>query len=310
MQKTVLSSLVFLSCWTGVALSQTVPFPQSNAVWKEEHETIAGPIFKHFALCSDTVINGNTYIQVVALQVDSALNVVQTAYMGGLRSGGGVVRFLPNYSMPEYVLYDFNLEAGDVIDLIPLYSDTPVSREVDSVKVEMVAGKMRKVIYFAPGYPGAPVEYWMEGIGSSYGLLGRAFDPGGDIGSQLLCFKHDEEYLNLTFIECFLPELPAECGIFNAGQEVAANEPLKLTASPNPSGDDVRFSINQKTMPEPCVLKIYTANGKLLKTVGQVGLATVLPNGASLKPGFYIAVLESEKNRRVLAHCTFVTERP
>ncbi|MBI5914912.1 MAG: T9SS type A sorting domain-containing protein [Bacteroidetes bacterium] len=261
-------------------------------------------------MCSDTVINGNTYIQVVALQVDSALNVVQTAYMGGLRSGGGVVRFLPNYSMPEYVLYDFNLEAGDVIDLIPLYSDTPVSREVDSVKVEMVAGKMRKVIYFAPGYPGAPVEYWMEGIGSSYGLLGRAFDPGGDIGSQLLCFKHDEEYLNLTFIECFLPELPAECGIFNAGQEVAANEPLKLTASPNPSGDDVRFSINQKTMPEPCVLKIYTANGKLLKTVGQVGLATVLPNGASLKPGFYIAVLESEKNRRVLAHCTFVTERP
>ena len=291
-------------------LAQNLPFPQSNAVWKEAQTTIAGPIFSHAALCGDTLLNGVNYSQVISLEVDNDQNITDSYFRGGLRSNGGVVRYKPNDSSAELVLYDFNLEPNDIIDLTEVFTGSPISRKVDSVKMETLAGKLRKVIYFEPGYPNAPVEYWMEGIGSNFGLLGRASDPGADYGSELLCFQHDEEYLNLTFIECFLPQLPAECGIVNAGHEVVANEPLKLTAQPNPAGPTLRFSTNKKQLPEACNLKIYTANGKLLKTVAATQPEMDLPAGLNLPPGFYIATLESERTERVLAHCSFVVEMP
>ncbi|GEM_PF-4696382 len=310
MRKTVFSSIVFLFIWTGNIGAQNLPFPTSNASWKMAETTIAGPIFKHAALCGDTVINGVHYSQLLDLQVDNAMNITGSTFLGGLRQNGGVVRFLPNDGASELLLFDFNLQAGDIIDLPQIYFGSTISRKVDSVKVELLTGKLRKVIYFQPGYQGAPVEYWMEGIGSSYGLLGRGIDPGGDLGYELLCFEHDEAYLNLTLIECFLPQLPVECGTINAGKDLATKGPIKLTASPNPSGPSLRFSINQTQLPEPCHLKIYAANGKLLNTIANVQPTTHLPTDLNLSPGFYIATLESERTERVLAHCSFVVGAP
>ncbi|MCF8247924.1 MAG: T9SS type A sorting domain-containing protein [Saprospiraceae bacterium] len=311
MQKTFFSSIVFLFVWTGATLAQNLPFPESNAIWKEANTTIAGPIFSHTALCGDTLLNGINFSQVLSVQVDSALNITGSFYFGGLRSNNGVVRFKPNDFSAELLLYDFNLQPNDVIDLTEVFLGNTVSRKVDSVKMEMLAGKMRKVIYFEPGYLNAPVEYWMEGIGSNFGLLGRASDPGPDHGSDLLCFEHGTEYHNQTLIECFLPQLPAECGILNAGKEVVVKKgPLKLTAQPNPAGPTLRFSTNQKQLPEACNLKIYTANGKLLKTVAATQPEMDLPAGTNLTPGFYIATLESQRTERVLAHCSFVVVEP
>lgn len=235
MKKNLLLSL-FLFTSASILLSQNLPFPENEAVWKETHITFAGPIEHHFALCGDTTIDGNVYANVLDLQVDSALNVIGGTYAGAIRSGGGVVRYRPNYEFDEYVLFDFNLEPGDVIDLYPHYSNQTISRTVDSVDVQLLAGQMRKVIYFKPGYSGAPVEFWIEGIGSSYGLLGRAQDPGADIGFDLLCFQHDNEYLNLTLIECFLPELE-NCSTASSADEVAEN--FRFSVSPNPVSDEL-----------------------------------------------------------------------
>lgn len=311
MQRTVFSSIVFLFVWTGGTLAQNLPFPQSNAVWKEAQTTIAGPVFSHVALCGDTLLNGANYSQLLSLQVDNDQDITGSYYLGGLRSNNGVVRYLPGGSSSELVLYDFNLTPNAVIDLTEVFTGNTVTRKVDSVKMEMLAGKMRKVIYFEPGYTGAPVEFWMEGIGSSFGLLGRASDPGADYGSELYCFQHGAEYHNQTPTECLLPQLPAECGILNPSKEVVVKkEPLKLTAQPNPAGPTLRFSTNQKQLPEACNLKIYAANGKLLKTVAATQPEMDLPDGLNLNPGFYIATLESQRTERVLAHCSFVVGEP
>lgn len=298
-------TLVFLILWTGKALSQNVPFPQNDALWKEEHITFAGPVLKYFALCGDTVIDGTSYAQVVELQVDNAMNVVGKTFLGGLRSGGPVVRYLPVWASFEYVLYDFSLQEEDVIDLLPLYGAEPITRKVDSVKMETLEGKLRKVIYFHPGPGEAQPEYWVEGIGSSYGLLGRAIPPGGDIGFTLLCYQHDAEYVNFTDIECFLPELTG-CDLTSSSAEPDPEQPLKLTASPNPAGKDVRFFANRKNNLEGLTLKIYAANGKLLSVSEHVMQEMLLPGNVPLASGFYIAVLESKKTGRVMAHCTFI----
>ncbi len=310
MQKTVFSSIVFLFVWTGALEAQNLPFPESNAIWKASQNTIAGPIFSHTALCGDTLITGANYSQVLDVQVDMDMNITGSTYLGGLRSNNGVVRFLPSGGSPELVLYDFNLQPNDAIDLELVFLGNTISRKVDSVRVEPLAGKPRKVIYFQPASQNAPVEYWIEGIGSNYGLLGRASDPGPDFGEQLLCFGHEQEYLNLTLIECFLPQLPSECSIVSAGKDEVVKAPLRLTAQPNPGGPSLRFSVNQSQLPEPCQLKIYAANGKLLGHVPNAQPTTSLPTGLSLTPGFYIATLESERTERVLAHCTFVVGEP
>lgn len=310
MQQTVFSSIVFLFVWTGGLFGQNVPFPESNAVWKVSQTTIAGPIPYFFALCGDTLLDGTHYSQYLGLQVDSQLNITDSYFEGGLRNDGAAVYFKPAASGPEYLLYDFGLQAGDIISLYAPVAGQSVDRHVDSVKVENLAGQQRKVIYFTPSEPWMPVERWMEGIGSNFGPLGRAIEPFPDFGGELLCFQHGSEHHNETFIECFLPQLPAECSIVNAGEEVVTKSPLKLTAQPNPAGPDIRFSINQNQLPERCYLKVYAANGKLFGTVADAQPAMNLPDGLALAPGFYIATLEAERTGRVLAHCTFVVGQP
>ncbi|MCC6724921.1 MAG: T9SS type A sorting domain-containing protein [Saprospiraceae bacterium] len=289
-----------------------MPFPESNAVWKVSQTTIAGPIFYYVALCGDTVLGGTPYHQVRGLQVGDQLNITSSSFIGGLRRDGEKVYVLPNGYQSEYLIYDFSLQAGDDISIFSPILGQNVSRHVDSVKMEDLAGQVRKVIYFTPSHPLYPPERWMAGIGSSSGPMTPTVEPGADSGSQLLCFQHGDEYHNEYPPEdCLLPELPAECGLTNAAPAPITIEPLQLTAQPNPAGPvAVRFVINQQQLPEPCHLKVYAANGKLLGTVANAQPATNLPDNLMLNQGFYIATLESERTERVLAHCTFVVGEP
>lgn len=305
MKKLLFITLVFL-VWTGRALSQ-VSFPENDAVWKEEHITFAGPVLKHFALCGDTVLNGTQYSRVIELQLDSTGQVSGSTYLGGLRSTGSSVVFYSNEELTAYLLYDFSLQAGQTIQLhVPFLLDT-ITRTVDSVKSVLLAGAMRRVIYFKPGPGEFDPEFWIEGIGSSYGLLNRATPPGGDIGFQLLCYQHGSDYLNLTLIECFLPELTG-CGLANSTEFTSKGDPLRMTVSPNPTASRLQFFINQPESLSRYNLKIYAANGKMLKVLEQVGPENTLPADVSLPPGFYIAVLDTKQSGRVMAHCTFVVQ--
>lgn len=305
MKKLLIVTLVFL-VWTGKALSQ-VSFPENDAVWKEEHITFAGPVFNYYALCGDTVLNDNLYSQVVSMQLDSNGQVESTTYLGGLRSNGQQVRYFSDYESTEFLLYDFSLNPGNSITLyIPDLLDT-LTRTVDSVKTEVIAGVARKKIYFKSNTAGFEPEFWMEGIGSSYGLLGRGLDPIPDNVHTLWCYRHESDYLNLSSETCELPELTG-CSITNSTKFTSKGTPLKLTVSPNPTSSRLKFFINKNEELHQCNLKIYAANGKILKVLDPVGLETPLPSDVKLSPGFYIAVLGNKETDRVMAHTTFIVK--
>ncbi|MFQ5448567.1 MAG: T9SS type A sorting domain-containing protein [Saprospiraceae bacterium] len=303
MKKIIPFTLIFLS-GAGMAHAQNIPFPANGAVWKEAHTTIAGPILRHYALCGDTTINAITYSKVVELQLDSTGQVSETAYVGAIRSGGPIVRFIADYEVEENVLFDFSLEAGDTIQVKPWFGNFPIGRTVDSVKTENLAGQLRKVIYFHPGYEGAPVEFWMEGIGSSYGLTGRAFDPGADIGFSLLCFQHGSTYLNLTLIECFLPEVP-DCGFSNSTEKL----PLPVTVSPNPSGADIKVSLPADRPVVPWHLVVFDAVGRKVSTIEPQSTFEAIIRGGSLAPGTYFLSIEEKHTGRKLAHAKVIVLR-
>ncbi len=305
MRRITLFTLVFLS-WAGIANSQVVSFPEKDAIWKEEYLTIAGPFSRHFALCGDTLINGKSYSQLVQLELDTAGEVTGKTYTAAVRTDGDKVWVTPGTATDEVLLYDFSLQPGQEIQLSNLATGSQVSRTVDSVKLENLAGANRRVIYFKPE-PGEAGEFWIQGFGSNYGVLWRGHIPIPDFAFSLLCFQHADEYLNLTDIECFLPEIPV-CETVNTSEAPVAVA-LKLTAYPNPSSNEVSFAISETRSLGEYQLKIYAANGKLMKTVEQVSPETKLPQAEALKPGFYIAVLEAKKTGRVVAHCTFVSGR-
>jgi Secretion system C-terminal sorting domain len=303
MKRIIPFTLIFLS-WTGMANAQDIPFPENGAVWKEAHITFAGPILKHFALCGDTTINAITYSKVVELQLDSTGQVSGTTYAGAIRSGGPIVRFIGNYEMDESVLFDFSLQAGDTIQLKPWFGTFPIDRTVDSVRTENLAGQLRKVIYFHPGYEGAPVEFWIEGIGSSYGLLGRAFDPGADIGFDLLCFQHGSTYLNLTLIECFLPEVP-DCGFSNSRERL----PLPVTVSPNPSNTDITVSIPEEQPVAAWHLRVFDVAGRKVSTIEPQSTFEAIIPGGSLAAGTYFLTINEKETGRKLGHARVVVLR-
>ena len=304
MLKIVFFTLVFLS-WTGIAGSQVVFFPEKDAIWKEEHITIAGPFSRHFGLCGDTLIQGKTYSQLVEYQLDMDGEVASKTYYAAIRVEGEQVWALPNWLDNEVLLYDFSLQADEQIQLLDLATGSTVTRTVDSVTVINIAGADRKFIYFNPDQFGEAGEFWVQGFGSNYGVLWRAYQPASDLGFALACFQHGDMYLNLNVIGCSLPEIPV-CGTVNDTGTPVEAAPMKLTAFPNPGGSDLSFAVNQTRNLEGYYLKIFAANGKLLKTVEHVLPETKLPGGEPLKPGFYIAVLETKKRGRVAAHCTFV----
>lgn len=285
MKSTALFALFF---WSISMFSQNA-FPHNQAIWKLSSTTIVGPFIEHHALCGDTLIDGIYYRKFSSLQVDLAMNIVGETYLGAIRTEGEKVFYLPEINPQEILLYDFSLEAGDSIELVPQYASNSVTRYVDSVKTETLAGANRKLIYFRPGYANAPVEFWIEGIGSNYGVINRASDPGPDFGSELLCYAHEDEYLNLTLIECFLPELN-NCPLVSSVYEEGENY---FSIYPNPTSERIFIEMKKGEI-NHLEVNLYDASGRLEKHFNVYGEEIISLDIEGVNSGLYFLEIKNK----------------
>ena len=96
----------------------------------------------------------------------------------------------------EVLLYDFNLSVGDTVTVNWMHQQLIVLEESE---VE-VGGTMRRKLIFGPD------EYWIEGVGSSYGFLNSGSE--GLVGSfiQLLCYHENGNLIwdNEEFDDCVM----------------------------------------------------------------------------------------------------------
>ena len=300
MAKNILPLFISLTISISV-FSQNIPLVENGAVWKESHITIAGPFTLHHAICGDTMRNGILYSQLVALQVDSQMQVTSKNYLAGLRQENSLVFALFSGVQDEVLLYDFSLEMGDEISLTLPFSADQVVRKVDSTAVEMLAGKMRKIIYFQnddPNCPYAP-EFWIEGIGSSYGIWVRAFDPCTvfDAGGQLLCYGHESDYLNLTLIECFLPDLNG-CDLTSAAADRISETP-DITVYPNPASGFVSINYKTETPAENWQISVHNALGEMVVSPLETAVNGWQMDVAHFPQGIYFLRIMNGENRLV-----------
>lgn len=142
-------------------------------------------------ISGDSIINGINFKRVVN-SIDSLMNSWNT--IGFIREDDQKVFFRTKNADTECLLYDFGCSIGDTLNLD--CSCGPDSKfKVDSIKSLTVMGKSRKHIYLTyliNGSIDGPVEYWIEGIGSIYGILNGGAGNNCMIGFHerlLCCFK-------------------------------------------------------------------------------------------------------------------------
>lgn len=190
---TVLTQLSF-------SYAQTyVPFPDSNAIWNETPESGSTSYCEPLGLIGDTIINSVQYHKIYVLE-DTILNIPNSTYYGALREDSLKRIYYFGYTLwdtSEVLLYDFSVNIGDSIQYGVSYK---VVSDIDSV---LVGNQYRKRFHFQ----WVADSLWIEGIGSTKGLL---FPHTGEplLGSrELICFKQEDSisYLNSNYNKCFCP---------------------------------------------------------------------------------------------------------
>ena len=210
--------------------------------------------------------------EVIGFSEDTIIN--DTTYYRVLRSTGGNINPYQNYGLiredtnhriyyktaankPDRLIYDFSISEGDSINVFGLMDwekDDFISCNYicDSIRSKEYYGVQRKVYYLSTS-PGHYYEYWIEGLGSSSGLL-HNFDGrvGGD-AFYLSCVMSGDSFLYRKYPS--EPCIRIALGI----DKIAPNDPLFY---PNPVGKNKKMYI--KNIAQGSIIVLYDVMGTLV----------------------------------------------
>jgi hypothetical protein len=152
-----------------------------------------------YSLGGDTIINNDKYRKIL-------LN--ESAYSGAVRQSkdGQQVYFVPTGSKTEYLLYDLNVNPGDIVNAYVGFSDNscaeagfPATAAQEIKSVQIINGRKHVTTQNEDGY----VVEWIEGIGTQNILWarGRGCIPTGmDFSATYtLCATDDEGNILYSF---------------------------------------------------------------------------------------------------------------
>jgi hypothetical protein len=292
-------SLFFLLFITLQAFSQEyqyVPFPKTGAFWSERfysHDEFDDEktMNECFAVNGeDTIINDHTYTKVYYFQ-DSVFDKSTAYCIGGIREdslkqvyyiGEQIHQLKPQLqyqeSGVEIMLFDFGIEVGDTI--MEINSDAPREANLFVSRIDTIelGGVLRKQFFFK-WYDDSHWGFsWIEGVGSTRGLLFVSGVIPYSFNNRLRCFFQDGElvYHNSEYDECF--------GDF-VGVEDLELQKGNVIVQPNPVVNDlVVFNFRG------CLIKfisIYNNSGSLVDSYAVNNSESVSLNFSQQNSGVY-----------------------
>ena len=197
--------LIIISSYNKIYLQNNFPFPDSNAIWINMEGTggsQAANIETWIMGNSDTIINSNTYKIIFYGGIG-----VPNWKRGGIRSSQGIVYYVPFPYSSEYLLYDFNLNAGDTINNVYIESPgldpslsfpAPITNlyqlVVDYTDSILINGNYRKQIHLASG-SALSSGSWVEGIGNTQGLFWSTDNNISNFSLELYCMSNNDTIL-------------------------------------------------------------------------------------------------------------------
>lgn len=254
-------------------------FPDSNAVWNVTHLSMSGyTALNPYFIFGDTLINGHFYKKIYQSE-DSFPNSGNAVYKAAVRDTNQQWYFVFNDSNVELLMYDFNLAPGDTV-VINNNQWSQSELRVNAIDSVFLAGQYRKRMKMSFTYDlsGHSYENWIDGIGSTLGLL----DAGLSIvceGKELSCF-HENELLIYTS----RPDSNCHYSYYTATGKISSGE--GLTLFPNPAKD--RLILKFDKICEDCSVQIFDISGRPLSEIYYFNSNVFEWYRNDFPPGFFI----------------------
>ncbi|NOY50744.1 MAG: T9SS type A sorting domain-containing protein [Chlorobi bacterium] len=278
--------------------NQYFPFPTDTATWSEfcgHFETYPYPHWEYttgrFFINGDSTIDSKEYSMIFGYYGPSeVIDTANASLMGGLREDSlKNIYFLPmfpdpdcicykcsiNPFPPEYVLYRFDLDVGDTAFIGHSQSPFVVS-DIDSIQIDSY---YRKKYSFSSNNRWTE-RYWIEGIGSSYGLFGPMCDDPFEGYVELLCYEDP-----ITGYSKY-----GYCLQWYYVSVSEKQEKIVFSISTNPTNNKLQFKLNNNTTWTE--IRLYNTSGLLVNTLNFLpGQNAYIMNIDNFPSGLYIAVL-------------------
>jgi len=210
-------------------------FIDTNIIWQNLETCGLGEKKYFIKLNSDTLIHTNTYKKVMYSE-NSSFN--QTEHAGYIREENDKLYYRDKATQQEGLLYDFNLTVGDTIHIVNYFlNSTPCTLtliRIDSILIN--SQQVRKFVF------DNTLEYWIEGIGSSFGLLNVGYRDTTSCKYNLICCKRGEYvYINSNYSDCDFKT--------NSIKPIKTND-IHYNIYPNPVNNDAILRISECNVSE------------------------------------------------------------
>ncbi len=298
--KRTLVTCSLLTALRGTA-QPALPFPTGDVRWTVNSIQMGASYpSTTYATMGDSTFNGFTYRKIGRVEnMGSPWQPEDLIYSGSLRDDSGRWLFVPSWSAEEYPLFDFTGDVGDTVSIQnPLFAFDLTDYTVEAISTVTTLVDERRMWTLIPtvelGYP----EYFIEGIGSSYGLFGHSTFIS-DAGSQLICMEENGELIYRIF--------EAEsCYYLNTGvEERAAAGAVQL--APNPAREQVILSVDGADITQ-AGLVVNDAMGRAVELPGlQRTMNTLRFDVSALPAGLYTVSIAPRD--RALLHARLLVER-
>ncbi|MFK7770963.1 MAG: T9SS type A sorting domain-containing protein [Saprospiraceae bacterium] len=279
-------------------------FPTKNASWENATIGFAGVPFPDYqVICGDTIIGNNTYSQLYSIFLDTSGVETMRQYFGGTRMEADLVFYIENNSSTEYLLYDFSLETGQTITVQTIFGSDETLTATSNMLIDTPDGVTRRVINFDN-------ESWIEGIGSTRGLITRGLPITPDLDPYLNCFKSFEQlgYSNPnTQPECLFTFTDL-CGTTPIS-DLSKNEIVNFKVFPNPISDESTIEVKGILELKSPVISIYNHQGQIVEKIMNINEDKFIFSRKNLKAGVYIFELSDWKTTFALRKKILIVER-
>ncbi|MCZ4409119.1 T9SS type A sorting domain-containing protein [Cryomorphaceae bacterium 1068] len=289
MKHTIITAFFLLFIGTLHSFSQS--WMTDSLKWKETRELNFGDTYTtSFVVWATESINDTIYRRIHLTQCSVA--PVADLFTCHLRAEGNQV--FVRVEGQEYLLYDFDLEIGDVYTPqicemageIQVLDGSFANYEVTEVSTTIINGEERRVISFDTFGSGAYDLQWIEGVGSNKGLFHGTEVCAIDVISRLTCFERNtvDEYMNPEFDTCCVFALSDELSDMGSANG--------LVAYPNPISSSEALKWSEGF--ESGHLSVFTQEGKLIYSEEISKHSKLTPSDMGLSPGLYHINLEVE----------------
>ena len=249
----------------------------TNKLWSNLFDTFTGgppPYYKttsYVKFSGDTVINSVNYKKVLSTTDSLQNNFIVGGYIR--EDSTHKVFYYNPMSSTTRLLYDFNAEVGDSVDVgwylpMPLVVDT-----IDSVFV--YDRYLKRMVLSFQGMSG---EIWIEGIGSLCGIFNGGCNFITGTRHELLCYFENDtlKYSNPDYPYCYYNTV---------GIDKHENDGIQVDLFPNPVTSFSTFNIYGYKNKE-CVLEIFNATGQKTNNF-LINDDKLIINRRDFSPGIY-----------------------